>query len=78
MINYFKEDLLHPNSRHHAWQSAVFLLMGKFVGLLSPFILRNLVNTMTNGTKLTGTVFWKAGVCVMLYGAAKAMSTIYV
>jgi hypothetical protein len=59
-----------------------FLLSGKFLGLLSPFILKYIVNSMmvqkAGSAVGSNLVFWKAGLCVMLWGATKAMSTVLV
>lgn len=71
--------------------SALFLLSGKFVGLLSPFILKGIVNSMaaqsfvgvagSAGSVTTGFTsmrFWKAGLALLFWGATRALSSILV
>ena len=73
--------------------SMIFLISGKFVSLLSPFILKSLVNSMMlNGgaMKTAGAIstsvmvtsssfsFWKAGLALLLWGSTRALSTVLV
>jgi len=71
--------------------SAMFLISGKFMGLLSPFILKGIVNSMVlksvasaGGVGTTVIVasstmrFWKAGLALMLWGATRALSSVLV
>lgn len=81
MLKYFLPDVIHKDSRKLITESLIFLLSGKFLGLMSPYILRSIVNMMTSKKVLvaakTGSnlVFWKAGLCVLLWGATRVLST---
>ena len=86
MAKYFAGDVLHPDSRKYAYRALAYLISGKFLGLLAPFILRSIVNSMMVPGAAVGKVaavssnlvYWKAGLCVMLWGGSRALSTVLV
>ena len=88
MRNFFIPYVFHKDSLEFFKISAAYLISGKFLGLLSPFILRGVVNSMASQTIATSggaaiagfstMRFWKAGLALMLWGGTRALSTILV
>lgn len=88
--SYFLPIIMAGDGKKYLQRSAAMLLSGKLLGLMAPFILRRLVNSMSVSTVTTSGgaaalasgfapgpfVFWKAAAALVAWGAARSLSTV--